>query len=257
MKCSIDKIRNRQKQILEYINQNNTVSTKELAEHFKITTVTVRRDLDYLSGHGKIIRTFGGATTKNNVPIIDSIMESNYPNEKIKKEIAKKASAFIKNDNIVFINSSTTASYIFNYIADKSVTIVTNNILALKYPRSPISTIILTGGQIQEGRNSMTGQLAINAISKIVADVCILGVRGISASDGITSPVMEEATINKKMIQQTNGPVIVVTESTKIGKKDRFLTASISSITHLITNADTDCEAELNAIRNADIKVIT
>ena len=108
----------------------------------------------------------------------------------------------------------------------------------------------------------MVGSFSIDALSNIVANVCILGVRGISASDGITSPVLEEASVNRKMIQQTSGSVIVVTESKKIGRKDRFFTSDINSVTHLITdknsssNDNNDYKSQLKEISASGVEVI-
>ena len=54
----------RRKQILEIMEGTKVVTSVGLSEHFRVTEETIRKDLNYLSEKGLIMRTFGGAALK-------------------------------------------------------------------------------------------------------------------------------------------------------------------------------------------------
>ena len=244
MRNSLKNIQERQQKILEYINRMG---------HAEIDD---RRDLDTLAKDGLIVRNFGGARTlpDENTPQPPTFPVSLLAQEATRRTIAKAAASMIENDDIVLINSSITASYVLEYLADKRVTIVTNNIFTLTRKRSINTTLIITGGQTADGTASLTGPYTTNALSNIIANKCILGVRGIHATEGITSQVLEESYINQLMIRQTNGKVIIVADSSKIGKKNSFFSREISSISNLITTPGASPQ-DLEELRNAGIEV--
>lgn len=256
MRNSLKNIQERQQQILEYINQMGHAEIDDLSSRFKISAVTARRDLDTLAKDGRIVRNFGGARKlpSEGIPQPNSLPSAEPSWEAIRRTIAKAAADLIENDDIVLINSSITASYVLEYLENKHVTIVTNNIYSLVRQRMPNTTLIITGGQAGDGKASLTGPYTTDALSNIIANKCILGVRGIHATEGITSQVLEESYINQLMIRQTNGKVIIVADSSKIGKKNSFFSGDINSISNLITTPGADPQ-DLEELRNVGIAI--
>ncbi len=254
MRNSLKNIQERQQKILKYINQYGHAEVEELSEKFHVSSVTVRRDLDNLAKNGQITRNFGGArslTTDSHSHFVPPISTSQ---ETTRRALAKAAASMIENDDIVLINSSLTASYVLEYLDNKQVTIVTNNISTLIRKRGANTTLIITGGQASDGHASLTGPYTTNALSNIVANKCILGVRGIHATEGITSQILEESYINQLMIRQTNGNVIVVADSSKIGKKNSFFSGDIHSINTLITTSEAK-QQDLEELYNAGVQI--
>jgi len=54
---------NRRREILKIVSQNSRISVNQLAEKFKVSTVTIRQDLDYLEGEGFLKRIHGGVAS--------------------------------------------------------------------------------------------------------------------------------------------------------------------------------------------------
>ena len=256
MKNSLKNIQERQQRILEYINQTGHAEVETLSKHFQVSSVTVRRDLDNLAKNGQIIRNFGGARKLLEEMPPYSSASSSTSQEATRRALAQAAASMIENDDIVLINSSLTASYVLEYLDNKQVNIVTNNISTLIRKRGPNTTLIITGGQATDGHASLTGPYTTNALSNIVASKCILGVRGIHAEEGITSQVLEESYINQLMIRQTNGNVIIVADSSKIGKKNSFFSGDIHSISNLITTSDAKPN-DIEELQNAGVQIKT
>lgn len=260
MKSKRSTIKERQNQIEQYINKNGFADVDSLAEKFGVSIVTMRRDLDLLAENDRIIRTFGGAERIHKPETASSVSPLNLSETtpelaSIQRSLAKIAAEMIEDNDVVLMNSSRTASYILEYLGDKIVTIITNNIAALVRNHSRYTTLIMTGGQSRPKSSSLTGSYTINALSQIVATKCILGVRGINSEEGITSSILDESFVNQKMIQQTNGPIIIVADHRKIGRKDSFISGSIKEISVLITD-DKANEEELSKISDRGVRVI-
>ena len=106
-----------------------------------------------------------------------TIVDSTY-NQK-KHIIAKYAADLIDDGDTIFINSSSTALLILQYLGNKRVYVVTNNGKALQSTIGSNVELVLTGGQVYERKQSLVGEFATYILSKITADKCFLGVSGI------------------------------------------------------------------------------
>lgn len=254
MKNTVIEIEERRKKLLALIEQNGTAGTKELSAALNVTEVTIRKDLDELAHAGKVERIFGGAKA-NSMPT-NSILESaESALIQQQRSLARAAAQIIKQDEVILLNSSRTVSYLMEYTNDIPITIISNNASAFLRNISPNTLLILTGGQILRGRNSMTGPYTIETIKRNNVSKCILGVRGISIRGGITSAVLEEATINKTMIEQTSGPVIVVAASNKIGRDDSFRICGLEEIDYFVTDNGIS-ESDRSAFEKNGVHVI-
>lgn len=264
MKRSRSDVHARQGRILKYLQENPTTKTSELAEHFSVSISTMRRDLIELSANGEITKVYGGTSTpvramSKALPLFDLDRYSNA-NIDVKEAIAMRAAAMISPGDSVFINSSSTALLIYPHVKCEGVVFITNNVFALDAERNADSSLIILGGEAymdrsSKKRHSLYGNIAEENIKKISAKVCIIGVSGISASDGLTSQSFREPGVNRAMVDRCTGPVIVVADHRKVGFAHNYNFASISQVDYLITDSLTDPE-ELQKIRNAGVEVI-
>lgn len=256
MKKTQSIVSKRRERILEHLKTSKTINTNELADKLEISPLTLRRDLQALDDEGLIIRYYGGAKLVSN-PIDNTNNTAgnteNIPNTKLVKKqhtIAKYAAGLINDDDTIFINSSTTALLILEYLGDKRVNVVTNNGKSLNSTVGPNVSLILTGGQVYERKQSLIGDFAIRILSSITADKCFLGVSGIASDSGISTSVFQETLVNHEMIKRCNGPIYVLADSSKVGKHQNFSSADINEITHIIT----DCDIEDSSIKEFEKK---
>ena len=175
---------------------------------------------------------------------------------KIKDAIAKKAAEFIEDGDSIFINSSSTAIKLLDYIENKRVMVITNNgkILSMNLPSNV--EIILTGGEVYGRKQSMVGDIATQIISKITATKCFIGVSGINANSGISTSVLQETTVNMKMLENCNGPTFVLADDSKIGIHHNFSSGDINNVNYVITNEVEDNKDELEKLKEKGVKII-
>ncbi|WP_282925532.1 DeoR/GlpR family DNA-binding transcription regulator [Helcococcus kunzii] len=234
MKQSKELIDSRRKKALLIINENKSISNKDLAYKLDVSLPTIRRDINYLSKKGLIHKTHG------EVQAIDSKVILTTRIEKKKDLIAKYAASLVDNDDTIFINSSDTSIKTIKYVEpSKYISVVTNNGKALKYHTLPNVKIILTGGEIKAPKSAMTGEFAIKNIKGVQANKAFLGASGFHLEEGMTTANIDEVAVNKAMIGNAN-TVILCVDSSKLNHKSAFISGSVRNFDILITDSDAD-----------------
>lgn len=255
MKNDKNSIHKRQLQLLHLVKETGSGDVTEMALALKVSPITIRRDLKLLEEKGQVARFFGGAKI---VPQAEAGEEPPYiagENTAQKLAIARRAAEMLEDGDTVFINSSSTALLIYPFLREKSIVVITNNGRSLLVQRNAGVELVLTGGEVYGEKQSLVGEFALNALSRVTSTKCILGVSGISVEGGITSRVIQETAINQMMLRRCKGPKIIVADSEKIGLEHNFYSGKISDVTHLITDSGAN-PAELASIREAGIEVI-
>ncbi|WP_320128779.1 DeoR/GlpR family DNA-binding transcription regulator [uncultured Sphaerochaeta sp.] len=224
--------------ILDMLEKNENLSVIELSRTFQVSPVTIRRDLELLEQQGIIERFYGGAKIKG------ASGEDSLSNNKLilqKEAIAQNAAKMVSDGDTLFINTSSTAIRILNYITASHVTVITNNAKALqaKLIANDLS-IVLTGGELRFPKNSMTGEFALNNLNKVTVDKCFLGCAGITVEEGLTTNILQEASINETMLRRTNGTRVIVADHTKIGLHQNFISGNPDLFDYLITDTGVD-----------------
>lgn len=119
-------------EIENFIKEKKSLTIEELLETFDISIQTLRRDLKELEDKGSVKRSMVvlSITMKMEL-LISPIVKLIYYRQK--KEVGELASSLINDNDVIFIDSGTTACQIIPYIKDKkNLTIITHSLLALK-----------------------------------------------------------------------------------------------------------------------------
>ncbi|MCI5772929.1 MAG: DeoR/GlpR family DNA-binding transcription regulator [Erysipelotrichaceae bacterium] len=236
MKTNKEIVNKRRNDIMHIIQNQGYANVENLAHHFNVSCLTIRRDLQFWEEKGAIEKYYGGAK------LVQNFVENDYAtsNEPYKHAIAKFAAQFVEDGDTIFINTSSTALLVIKYIRHKKVTIITNNAKAIFMDHDPAVTIVLTGGELRIPKESMVGDFALNNLQKVNANKSFLGCSGICCENGMSTAILQEVSINETMVQRTKGKVFILADATKIGITHKFNATSINNITHLITDKRVD-----------------
>lgn len=249
MKNSKSTILKRHDLIIKLLKINNKMSTRELSEATGMSISTIQRDLNILEEKNEIINGFGYSILNED----NHKFDLSGP-ELIKNKIAKKASEFIYEYNTIFINSSSTALLTLNYLKARHVTIMTNNVKISEKIFDNTNTYILTGGEVRIPKETLIGDIAVNTILSMNADVCIIGCSGIDFQNGVTTENFYEAKINRLMIDQTHRYKILVADYRKVGVTSKFKISKLEEFDCLITDEYTP-KKMIELIKSKGIKV--
>lgn len=256
MKNSKATIWQRQQTLLQRLQTYHTVSIEEMAEELSVSQLTLRRDLDCLAKQGLVERFHGGARILSHTMMQGVSARNGADVQQNKRIIANRAAQMVEDGDTIFINSSTTALFLFETLIHKKVTIITNNANAIQWADLGKAEIVFTGGIISSIKHSMVGEIAIQMLKSIHANKCFLGVSGISTKGDICTAIFQETMINSMMIQQTHQQRVILAEHTKIGLQHNFTIGSINQITHVITDKNIS-EEQRCIFSGQNLKLIT
>jgi DeoR/GlpR family transcriptional regulator of sugar metabolism len=246
--------------ILKEILDKKSVVSNELADEFQISLSTLYKDLNILEKRGYIRRAYGGAyLIKDNV--FDSTVIEELPpdrrNYKVEKEaIGKATSNLISDGDTIAIDGGTTNLFVFkNSKYKKNLTIITNSSMILSELTSDLDVnIVFSGGILRKESLSFVGETAEYTIGSFRANKAIIGIEGVSLEHGLTSFNFHEATIKKKMIAISK-ELIVVADSSKIGKFSLIPIAPLEKMSYLVTDENAPNEI-LREISKRGVEVI-
>ena len=213
--------KDREKQILEILLKEKKATVKQLAQALFISEPSIRRDLASLEKQNLVKRIHGGAVleetalSKNKIPFL--IRE--YEQSSAKILISQKAIELIKDNDVIFLDASTSCYYLIPFLASKrNLTVVTNGVKALsKLAEYDINTIS-TGGSLVNSCLALVGEEAYKTIETINADIAFFSCRGLSDDGFLTDIAPEENNIRKRMIRNSKKSYLLCATE-KFGKK--------------------------------------
>lgn len=211
----------REKLILEKLLKQKKITVKETAKELYVSEPSIRRDFASLEKQNLIKRVHGGAVveetalSKNKIPF--ALRELEESGSKV--IIAEKAATLICDNDVIFLDASTSAYAVIPFLSAKNnVTVVTNGVKALsKLAEYGINTIS-TGGRLVASCYALVGEEAYRTIETVNADIAFFACRGISADGYLTDISAEENYVRKKMIKNSNRAFLLCTGDKK-GKK--------------------------------------
>lgn len=240
--------------ILERLRADGAVRVAELMVELQVSDMTVRRDLEALEAQGHLVRVHGGATLLRDSAVHEPGFDTKRSLEHdAKLAIAEAAADLVEPGMAVAISAGTTTYEISRRLQNvPRLTVVTNSVPAaevLYHGGRSDQTIILSGG-VRTPSNALVGPFAVSALRAVNVDIVFLGVHGIHARAGYTTPNMLEAETDQALIE-TGGRLVVAADHTKWGVTGVSTIARIDAADSVITDAAIDAEAR--AVLEAEV----
>ena len=245
----------RRRAILELLQRERRVLVTDLAQQFRTSQVTIRKDLEARHARGVIQRTHGGALPTHDGALEDpSLREKGRVHRKEKLRIASAAARLVSEGQVVILDSGTTTIEIARALRNmQNLTVITNGVnIAAELASSSIE-VILTGGAVRKNSFSLVGPIAEDALRRLNADILFLGVDGFDVKYGLSTPNLLEAKVNRIMTEIARRTVVVC-DSSKFGRRSLSLIVPPASLQHVITDKSIP-KSDLQALKNAGIEV--
>ena len=225
----------RQNEILEILKKDGFATVKALSERLFASLPTVRRDLSLLEDEGYINRCHGGAmliSADENTPIYFR----QETNTREKAAMCRLAASLVKDRDVIFIDSSSTALRIADNLGDRrGITAVTNShIAALRCLERNILTYS-TGGRLLKESLVYAGYAAESAVESYNADLVFFSAASLSL-DGIISDWSDEERSMRSAMCKHAAVKVFMCDRSKIGKNSAFTLARLSDMDYLVTD---------------------
>ncbi len=242
----------REEHILELLQSGEEVSVTELSRRLGVSTVTIRTDLKGLSSKGLILKTHGSAVPTYH-PLL---MEKQSCNVAAKEAIAKAAASLVKDGDRIMITNGTTSALIARYLLGKrDIQVVTNSTLLIPYARVNANiSMTMVGGEFRPSAEALVGAAALKQLEEYHVAITFTGTDGFTLDHGLTTHLMENAEIVRKMCSQASKRVLV-TDSSKYGKQGFVRIFPMKDVDVLITDKGFP-EDVAQQIREAGTQVI-
>lgn len=236
-------LNSRSERIMKFLLRSGTASIEEILAEVGSSAPSIRRDLGRLEGRGLIRRTHGGATLVE--PLLYEpfrydrsfqAREERFASEK--RRIGLAAAELIQPNETIGLTAGTTTTHIGRSLRHREhIQVVTNAInIGMELCNQPGIRTFLTGGAVPWAWSfSLTGNAALNYLNDVYLDKVFFSVTGLDPERGCTTLEADEALVFRKMLKQSKR-VILVADSSKLGRVCPAFICNLSEIHHLITD---------------------
>lgn len=240
----------RRGQIKEMILTKKNVTVTDLSQAFSVSEETIRRDLKVLEEEGILTRTHGGAIIENRVAstVNNTVLENIFVENK--KQIALQCKQFIKTNDVIYLDSSTTSFHICKEILDLKLTVVTNSLSIINLLSEYTNIqLISVGGSLCPSRKCFIGRSAIQSLNKYYLDKAFISCRSLSMEEGITDSNDNDAVIKETVIHRSKNTFLVADHS-KFNRASFSYICDLKDINHIITDSPVNSDWVEFAVNN-------
>ena len=253
--------RERQEHIVRIVDEHGRVRVGELATRFKVSAVTIRKDLIGLETDGRLIRTHGGAIAidRSRPEVAFDIRERLQADEKL--VIGAAGAALVHDGESIVMDASTTALSVARQLKARAgfsqLTVITNGLrIASELAGHPGIVVLMLGGRVRWEALSVVGQLGDGLFSRINVQKAFLGAAGFTLESGLADATDEEAQIKRSMVAAAR-EVIAIVDHTKC-ERVAFATFCPTDKISIVLSDDEPPPAMVEALigRGIDVRLV-
>lgn len=231
----------RRREILELLRECQHCTIAELGERFGISIPTVHRDINELVSANQVRKIHGGveyALSSENDSSWNSGFEVRLNRyRQAKQEIARKAVHLLHEDDVIFLDSSTTALYLSRELVRADIgrlTVVTNSCCIASefhcFPRHV--TLISVGGVYNPQLNSFLGGIARDTVDSLRIGKVFLSAVGVS-EHGIFTFHEDHAAFLRRLLEHCDTGILLA-DSSKFDREALFRICPLTSLTTVV-----------------------
>jgi DeoR family glycerol-3-phosphate regulon repressor len=246
----------RQARIVELIDRDGEVTVDALAESFRVSPETVRRDLALLAESGAVQKIHGGAR-RARLHAEGTFDERMGEASAEKTAIARKLADLIAAGDTFFIDTGSTTLSCAHALAEiADLTVVTNSVrIAHVIARGAgKARVHLIGGIYAADNGEAVGADAIEQISRFHVDYAIVGVAALDVAAGPSASNFDEASIARAMCANAR-KIIVVAHADKFTRRAAHRICRLDEVDILV--CDQSPEAAIRpALKTAGVTLL-
>lgn len=205
----------RKLKIEEIVNKNGGIKTSDISELFKVSEMTVLRDLATLEDKGVLTRVYGGAVSSKRTSFETSSIYREKLHALEKNKIASIAVGLVKEGDSIFLDGSTTslalARRLINFNKVTVITVGLDIINELKEYQNV--DLICPGGELDTVTMNFLGRNTEIFLKNYNTEKAFISTSGLSTKAGLTELNPLQAFAKKIMIENTRHPVLLIDNS--------------------------------------------
>jgi DeoR/GlpR family transcriptional regulator of sugar metabolism len=247
----------RHRKILDLVQSQDVVTIDRLIDEFRVSQMTIWRDLTTLEQDGKVRRVRGGVTQVERA----STNEPLYRAKRVVQQEAKRVIAqfaarnFIKDNDIIILEAGTTVGAMIEFINQPNLTVITNGLgnlddLSLLVPGI---SVLSCGGMLRSVAYTFVGPQAESFLHNLRAHTLFLSSTGLAFPEGITDPSLLEIQVKRAMADSASRIVLLI-DSTKFGVRSLAPIIPLDRIQAVVTD-NLAPQADIDRLKGMGIEV--
>ncbi len=233
----------RRDNIISLLAAKGSASVSSMAKTFKVTQMTIRRDLSALDREGRLVRTHGGAMLSRPSIVEFAFQEKSKARLAQKRAIARRASKLISPGTSVSIDTGTTTLEVARALAGrKGLKVLTPSLAVASalYAYDGIELVLL-GGVARKGSPDLQGEITEANIARFRVHMAVLGADAISP-EGLYTTDAPVSRVSHAMIAGA-GRRMLVADSSKLSQVAFVKFADWEDIDILVTDSQAPAAA--------------
>lgn len=230
--CIMKKLRTYE--ILDYLKEKKYCSVQELIDHFNISPATIYRDIADLVSRDAVQKVHGGIAFRERQSAEKNSSGSPFQerinwNRSRKESVAAQALSRIRDNDILFLDSSTTVCYLAKLLENSNfsnLTIVTNSVTIIqdfhKFPSHYVR--IGLGGSFDMQLNSFLGRSTLRELEYLEISKAFISAFG-AGDEKVTTNHEYHASLLIKVLEFARQKYLLVDRS-KLDRSGLFKIAS-------------------------------
>jgi len=227
----------RHRRIIAELRANPTVRISTLAEEYGVSTETLRRDIDALSGRGLVNRTYGGAaaTRLTSEPAVNQrggLMVAE------RQRIVRAAVAMIEPGSVIMVDAGSTTTRFAQQLAIEglAVTVITNSLgVATALGACEAARVTLCPGRYVGHEQGVYGAETCAFLERYHADLAVISGSGLTA-EGLNDADPEASSIKRAMLAQAERSLLLLDHG-KLGLRTLSVVCPLADIDQMVTDA--------------------
>jgi len=232
--------------IVDYLKQKKYCSIQELTSHFKVSGATMYRDIAELAARDVVQRVHGGIALQERAALRNAVSGSPFQerinwNRDKKESIALRALSRVGENDILFLDSSTTVHYLAQLLEKTSfsnLTIVTNSVMIIqnfhKFPSHYVR--IGLGGSYDLQLNCFLGQATLRELEYLEISKAFISAFGVG-DDKVTTNHEYHASLLMKVLELASRKYLLADRS-KFNRCGLFRIAPCRAFDEILSDSD-------------------
>lgn len=236
--------------------EHGRVDVLSLADAFRVTAETVRRDLKVLDRAGLLRRVHGGAIPTGRLDFEPEVAQRDTVAADEKDRIARAALAELPAEGSVILDAGTISTCLAAALpVDSSLTVVTHALpVAVRLADHPGISLHLVGGHVRQRTRAAVDEWALRSYGEINADVAVLAAHGFSPEAGLTTPDLAEAAVKRAVVAAARR-IVLVAGSGAFGKRHFSRFGDLAQVDVLVTDFGLGAD-EVRAVESQGVEVV-
>jgi DeoR/GlpR family transcriptional regulator of sugar metabolism len=226
----------RHERILAIVTEAGRVDVDGLCEELGVSPMTVRRDLAMLEAEGAVRRVYRGATKVNSGSYEPPFAVRTRAHAAAKRRIAAAVRDLIDDGQTVILDAGTTGVAIAEQLAERYITVCTPSLRVAATLVSSSVRLLLTGGILRPGEQSLVGPAAVRMLEDHHFDLYVMTASGIHVDHGFTEWNSEDAAVKRAALRVASN-CIAACDASKIGHTAFARICGLEAVGLLVTDA--------------------